>query len=241
MSVTDVLFPEPVIPVSGAVFGFTSGLVSSSKLAAKQFLAENAHRQPTTVQGCVLALPSTLCPAHRPFIARTDLFSSSLFLLLPLLPPLLPQPVQPLSWYFYVKTRNMRVAYKGILGGVRTATRLGLWTTAFIAGQEALDKGLRKAVGVYSPRGEATLDGWKTRWAAGGLTGVGIAGAAGWFCAFFSFSHLRHILTLSRYTDRLSKYTAPRRLLLGLTMGALAGGAVDLRDYVRAKLPTKEE
>jgi len=38
-------------PTSAFLFGFTSGLVSSSKLAAKQFLAENAHRLPTTVQG----------------------------------------------------------------------------------------------------------------------------------------------------------------------------------------------
>lgn len=39
-------------PAAAFSFGFTSGVVSSSKLASKQFLAENAHRLPTTVQGC---------------------------------------------------------------------------------------------------------------------------------------------------------------------------------------------
>ncbi|GAA5871766.1 hypothetical protein JCM3774_000294, partial [Rhodotorula dairenensis] len=38
-------------PAAAFSFGFTSGVVSSSKLASKQFLAENAHRLPTTVQG----------------------------------------------------------------------------------------------------------------------------------------------------------------------------------------------
>lgn len=38
-------------PAAAFSFGFTSGVVSASKLASKQFLAENAHRLPTTVQG----------------------------------------------------------------------------------------------------------------------------------------------------------------------------------------------
>lgn len=40
-----------LVPLAASVFGFTSGLLNSSKLAARQFLAENAHRLPTTVQG----------------------------------------------------------------------------------------------------------------------------------------------------------------------------------------------
>lgn len=40
-----------LIPLSSFVVGFTSGLLSSSRLSARQFLAENAHRLPTTVQG----------------------------------------------------------------------------------------------------------------------------------------------------------------------------------------------
>jgi hypothetical protein len=42
-----------LIPVVSFVFGFSSGLLTASRLAARQFLAENAHRLPTTVQGCV--------------------------------------------------------------------------------------------------------------------------------------------------------------------------------------------
>ncbi|KAK4058127.1 hypothetical protein OIO90_000866 [Microbotryomycetes sp. JL221] len=40
-----------LIPFAASVFGFVSGLLTSSRLAARQFLAENAHRLPTTVQG----------------------------------------------------------------------------------------------------------------------------------------------------------------------------------------------
>ena len=40
-----------VIPVCTSTFGFVSGLLSASQRSALQFLAENAHRQPTTLQG----------------------------------------------------------------------------------------------------------------------------------------------------------------------------------------------
>ncbi|GAA5902091.1 hypothetical protein JCM6882_006699 [Rhodosporidiobolus microsporus] len=163
-----------VIPVSAFVFGFTSGLVSSSKLASKQFLAENAHRLPTTVQG----------------------------------------------WYFYQKTKNYRVLYSGLKGGFRTGVRLGAWTTAFVMLQDGLDTAGRKAVALYVPGGEDRLEGVKTRWAAGGMAGAGLAAAAGSFY-------------------RLSRYTASRRLFLGLFLGGVAGGSVDLRDWVRAQLPAK--
>ncbi|BGP12945.1 hypothetical protein JCM10213_004366 [Rhodosporidiobolus nylandii] len=163
-----------VVPVCAFIFGFTSGLVSASKLSSKQFLAENAHRLPTTVQG----------------------------------------------WYFYQKTKNYRVLYGGIKGGLRTGFRLGAWTTAFVGLQDALDTALHAGTARFSA-GEDPLEGAKTRWVAGGLAGVGLAGAAG---AFY----------------RLSRYTRTRRLLLGLTMGAVAGGSVDARDWVRKRLPRGE-
>lgn len=40
-----------LIPVCAASFGFASGLLSGGKKSSLQFLAENAHRQPTTLQG----------------------------------------------------------------------------------------------------------------------------------------------------------------------------------------------
>lgn len=40
-----------LIPTSAATFGFVSGLLSGAKKSSLQFLAENAHRQPTTLQG----------------------------------------------------------------------------------------------------------------------------------------------------------------------------------------------
>ncbi|GAA5862811.1 hypothetical protein JCM8547_006555 [Rhodosporidiobolus lusitaniae] len=167
------LLPDPLVVAAAFSFGFTSGLVSSSKLASKQFLAENAHRLPTTVQG----------------------------------------------WYFYQKTKNYRVLYAGLLGGLKTGVRLSAWTTAFVTLEDAIDAGTRKAWTVYSGD-EKLLDGYKTKWAAGGTAGVGIAAAAGSFY-------------------RLSRYTAPRRLFLGFFMGAVAGGAVDARDWLKSKLPAK--
>lgn len=40
-----------LIPTCAATFGFVSGLLSGAKKSSLQFLAENAHRQPTTLQG----------------------------------------------------------------------------------------------------------------------------------------------------------------------------------------------
>jgi hypothetical protein len=48
-----------LIPTASFTFGFVSGLMTSSRFAGKQFLAENAHRLPTTVQGSARSsLPS---------------------------------------------------------------------------------------------------------------------------------------------------------------------------------------
>lgn len=80
-----------LIPVCASTFGFVSGLLSTSQRVSLQFLAENAHRQPTTLQG----------------------------------------------WYFYNKTKNYKIALEGVKGGLKTAARLGLWTSAFVGLQEA--------------------------------------------------------------------------------------------------------
>ncbi|GAA5977377.1 hypothetical protein JCM11641_000079 [Rhodosporidiobolus odoratus] len=161
-----------VIPTAAVVFGFTSGLVSSSKLASKQFLAENAHRLPKTVQG----------------------------------------------WYFYQKTKNYRVLYAGLKGGLRTGARLGAWTGAFVLLSGWIDQGIRQAAVTYGGKADSEVREWKTKAVGGAMAGIGLAGASGWFY-------------------RLSRYTAPRRLSLGLALGSMAGGSVDLRDWVRKKLP----
>ncbi|GAA5846789.1 hypothetical protein JCM5353_004675 [Sporobolomyces roseus] len=156
-----------LIPSAAFAFGFTSGIVSSSKLASKQFLAENAHRLPTTVQG----------------------------------------------WYFYQKTKNYRVLFSALKGGLITGARLASWTGMFVFLQDAVERGIKTGL-MHSGKGD---DESKVRWIAGGTAGVGLAGVAGSFY-------------------RLSKYTAKRRLMLGLGMGLLAGGTVDLRDFMREKL-----
>lgn len=40
-----------LIPACASTLGFVSGLLQSGQKASLQFLAENAHRQPTTLQG----------------------------------------------------------------------------------------------------------------------------------------------------------------------------------------------
>ena len=40
-----------LIPLCASSIGFVSGLLTASQRASLQFLAENAHRQPTTLQG----------------------------------------------------------------------------------------------------------------------------------------------------------------------------------------------
>ncbi|GAA5872611.1 hypothetical protein JCM16303_004582 [Sporobolomyces ruberrimus] len=162
-----------LIPSAAFAFGFTSGMVSSSKLSAKQFLAENAHRLPTTVQG----------------------------------------------WYFYQKTKNYRVLFSALKGGLVTGTRLASWTGLFVLSQEAVERFVRTGL-MHSGKGDETTRGVKAF--AGATAGVGLAAVAGSFY-------------------RLSKYTSGRRLMLGLGMGLLAGGTVDLRDWMRDKLEQEEE
>ncbi|BGP29028.1 hypothetical protein JCM10296v2_000764 [Rhodotorula toruloides] len=154
-------------PVSALLFGFTSGLVSSSKLASKQFLAENAHRLPTTVQG----------------------------------------------WYFYQKTKNYRVLFAGLKGGLKTGARLGLWTGAFLGLEQAVDAGLRQGLVLAGRRADEV----RTTWVAGGVAGLGMAGAASWFY-------------------RLSRASSGRRYFYGLALGVVAGGTVDVRDWMKERL-----
>lgn len=133
-----------LIPVSAWVLGFTSGLVTSSRLSGRQFLAENAHRLPTTVQGCARAY------------SRTYRSNSSCR-----------------SWYFYQKTKNYRVMYGGVVGGLKAGTRLGAWTAAFVGLEEGVEYGVHRLL---------PGNGYSTRWASGGVAGLGLAAAAGQLC-----------------------------------------------------------
>lgn len=85
------------------------------------------------------------------------------------------------SWYFYQKTKNYRVLWAGIKGGLRTGGRLALWTGAFLTLEETVDSGLRSAVQLGQPT--ASDDVLGTKAGAGALAGVAMAGAASWWCA----------------------------------------------------------
>merc|ERR1712225_102860 len=147
-----------LIPLSASSFGFVSGLLSTSQKVALQFLAENAHRQPSTLQG----------------------------------------------WYFYNKTKNYKVALESIKGGLKTAGRLGLWTSAFVGLQEL---GVRSSV----------------------LNSTQASGLAGTVMA---------VTASALY--KLSKRTLPRRIALGLAVGALAGGLQDMKAWVAEKKREEE-
>lgn len=126
--------PNPdiiLIPLSASLFGFISGLLTSSKLSSKQYLAENAHRLPTTVQG----------------------------------------------WYFYQKTKNYKVMFGGIKGGLRTGGKMGGWTLGFVGILEGLEKGIN----LGPLRGE----GRSTRWASGAVAGTALGGVAALLCESF--------------------------------------------------------
>lgn len=118
-----------LIPVSAFLFGFVSGLVTSSRLSGRQFLAENAHRLPTTVQG----------------------------------------------WYFYQKSKNYRVMFGGVKGGLRTGAKLGSWTLAFVGMQEIVERGRKSLLSEQQRE-------LPSRWASGALAGTTLAGAAALIC-----------------------------------------------------------
>ncbi|SGZ30699.1 BQ5605_C049g12435 [Microbotryum silenes-dioicae] len=166
-----------LIPLAGSTFGFVSGVLTSSQLASKQFLAENAHRLPTTVQG----------------------------------------------WYFYQKTKNYRVLYSGVIGGLRTGARLGLWTASFVGFEYLIQTRLLQPV-LSSPNLIASESireqarAIKTRWLSATIAGVSIAWVAG-------------------RIYRLSRYAAPRRFLLGASLGLVSGATYDLRDWLKTRLP----
>jgi hypothetical protein len=89
-------------------------------------------------------------------------------------------------WYFYQKTKNYRVLWGGIKGGLKTGTRLALWTGAFVGLEEGIEIGARRLVpDIATP----------TRWASGAIAGLTIAALAGRFCSFRSSRDVWRTLT----------------------------------------------
>lgn len=163
------------------------------------------------------------------------------------LPATLPPPARTHSWYFYQKTKNYRVAWAGIKGGLRTGARLGLWTGAFLGCEEAVDRAIRTGLdqaGVHDPQNV------KSKWVSATVSGAALSVAAGWYCTSFLLSPLslwRGSPAPDSFgsfffgpSDQLHRASSLRRLVLGMTMGAAAGAAIDLRDWLRAKLPAPE-
>lgn len=137
--------------------------------------------------------------------------------------------------------------YTGVLGGLKTGARLGIWTATFVGLQEAIELGVRRTL----PRSLEDRNVY-SRWASGGLAGLGLATAAGQICTLISERSnprdreeraAKLMALLRRFilcTDRLSRYSGPRRMFLGASMGLLAGGTHDLRDWMRTKLPDRQ-
>lgn len=134
--------------------------------------------------------------------------------------------------------------YSGAVGGLKTGTRLALWTGAFVVLEEALELGLSRAV--LPPREGDSERPRATRWATGAVAGLGLAGAAGQICEWLFGLIWKGCWDgaeglVCGGADRLSRHGGARRLLLGASLGALAGGSHDLRDWMKTKLPAKDE
>lgn len=65
--------------------------------------------------------------------------------------------------------------YYGVLGGLKTGARIGLWTGSFVGLQELVEAGVRKVL-------PEDAQHYKTRWASGTVAGLGLATAAGQIC-----------------------------------------------------------
>lgn len=71
--------------------------------------------------------------------------------------------------------------YGGVVGGLKTGTRLGAWTAAFVGLEEGVEYGVHRVL---------PGTGYSTRWASGGVAGLGLAAAAGQLCE----STLHHLI-----------------------------------------------
>lgn len=69
-----------------------------------------------------------------------------------------------------------------MLGGLKTGTRLALWTGAFVALEEGFELGLARYI-VPAAMDDGGVP-FKTRWASGAVAGLGLAGAAGQICEY---------------------------------------------------------
>lgn len=131
-----------------------------------------------------------------------------------------PDTVQ--GWYFYNKTKNYKVLLGGARGGIRTALRVGLWTSAYVG----LESGVRYV------REEATRDhralsttssrshqAWNGRWIDGAVAGSSIA-------------------TGAAFLNRLPSPVTKRVALLGLLTGSSVGL---LRDVQSQLVDAREE
>lgn len=83
-------------------------------------------------------------------------------------------------WYFYQKTKNYRVLFAALKGGIKTGGRLAAWTGLFVLSQDAVEHFVRTGL-LHSGRGDETTRGVKA--IAGATAGTGLAAIAGSFCA----------------------------------------------------------
>lgn len=106
------------------------------------------------------------------------------------------QPRTLRGWYFYQKTKNYKVIWAGVKGGLRKGGLLGGWTTAFVGLQEGID-----AAAAAAAQSDWQFQGRRT--ASGALSGTLVALAMSSICK--SQLHSRYEVVLMLVSSRQAR------------------------------------
>lgn len=123
----------------------------------------------------------------------------------------------------------------GAKGGAKAGLRVGIWTLAYIA----IEQSVEKARNSYT-QSQNIHARWNGRWIDGATAGLGIATGASVLCEYNLEVECMHAFILtssSSQPDRLPGQIVRRSLLLGTLAGASVGGLRQLQgELADAKL-----
>ena len=155
-----------VLPPVAGLIGLGIGMSRGGSRARLRFLAENAHRPPTTYRGWV-----------RTLVQRS-------------------RGVMLIKQYFYTKTRNYRIVFGALRTGGKYALALSSATLAYVALDESVGVARERLIGKHgegqwqteeSEDGRPRRVGWREGgvWWGDGMIAGGLLGlVAGGICTF---------------------------------------------------------